>query len=104
MRVRLTYSVELEDVPYSVADLIVDEAGKVDSVQNKLEVIVEALRKPNPHLGLVSKEIDLVRQALSALDTRLNECEGILAGYERAIDPPEQPQQPAEDQQFDGSH
>ena len=103
MRVSLSYSVELEDVPDSVADLIADEAGKIDSVQNKLEVIIEALRKPNPHLGLVSKEIDRVRQSRGALDTRLRECTSILSGYEQALDAVPRSQSPAEDQQFDGS-
>ena len=91
MRVRLTYSVELEDVPYSVADLIEDETNMLDSVQDQLEIVMESLRKPGPHLGLVSKEIDAIRQSLSTLDTRLSECESILAGYERAMAPPSQP-------------
>ena len=131
MRVRLTYSVELEDVPDSVAELIEGELFRIDTVKENIGQAYNALSQDEPHLDLVAKSLDKARQTLGAIDMRLSECESILAGYERAMNPPEeQPQlapppqpapaqaqgrvhkynppytvpkdEPAEDQQFDG--
>ena len=125
MRVRLTYTVELEDVPDSVAELIEGELYRIDNVKESIGHAYNALSQDEPHLDLVAKSLDKARQTLGAIDVRLSECESILAGYERAMNPPEeQPQlapaqaqgrvhkysppytvpkdEPAEDQQFDG--
>ena len=93
MRVRLTYSVELEDVPDSVAELIEGELFRIDLVKESIGQAYNALNQDEPHLDLVAKSLDKARQTLGAIDVRLNECESILAGYERAINPPEQPPQ-----------
>ena len=124
MRVRLSYSVELEDVPDSVAELIEGELYRLENAKEGIGKALEALGHEEPHLDLVAKALDKTRQLLGAIDTRLNECESILAGYERAINPPEPQPAPrapagppraydykppytvvdtsAEDQQFDG--
>ena len=121
MRVRLSYSVELEDVPDAVAELIEGELYRLENAKEGVGKALEALSHEEPHLDLVAKALDKTRQLLGAIDTRLNECESILAGYERAMNPPEPqpapagpsrvydykppytvPDAPAEDQQFDG--
>ena len=108
MRVRLTYSVELEEVPDAVAELIEGELYRVDNLKENIGQAYEALCQEDPHLDLVAKSIDKARKALSDIDTRLNECANILAGYERAIEPPQPEPEPeseiAEDQQFDGEY
>ena len=93
MRVRLSYSVDLEDVPDSVAELIEGELFRIDQAKESIGRAYKALCEDEPHLGLVAKSLDKARQMLGAIDVRLNECESILAGYERAIEPPEEPQQ-----------
>ena len=96
MRVRLSYSVELEDVPDSVAELIEGELFRIDEVKQSIGKALEGLNQDEPHLDLVAKSLDKARQVLGAIDVRLNECESILGGYERAMNPPEQqPQQMA---------
>ena len=93
MRVRLSYSVELEDVPDSVAELIEGELFRIDEVKQSIGKALEGLSQDEPHLDLVAKSLDKARQVLGAIDVRLNECESILGGYERAMNPPEQPPQ-----------
>jgi len=100
MRVRLSYSVELEDVPDAVAELIEGELYRLENAKEGIGKAIEALSHEEPHLDLVAKSLDKTRLLLAAIDTRLSECESILAGYERAVNPPEP--QPAVDQQFDG--
>ena len=104
MRVRLSYSVELEDVPDSVAYLIEGEMFRIDHAKEKIGKAHNALCEDEPHVELVIKSIDEARQSLAAIDVRLSECENILLGYKQAIDTPRQPDEPAVDQQFDGEY
>ena len=92
MRVRLSYSVELEDVPESVAQLIEDEAGHLSYCDHAIDEINSLLREADPSVESALKKIDRVRQILGSLDQRLNECEGILQGYSNAINQPAAPQ------------
>jgi len=102
MRVRLSYSVELEDVPDSVAYLIEGEMFRIDNAKEKIGKAYNALCEDEPHIELVLKSIDQARQALGAIDLRLSECENILEGYRQAQGPLSE--DPAEDQQFDGEY
>ena len=125
MRVRLSYSVELEDVPESVAQLIEDEAGQLSYCDHAINEINNLLREADPPVESALKKIDKVRQVLGSIDQRLNECESILQGYGSAMNaasspapsPPSSPTPPktydynrpysvptehAEDLQFDG--
>ena len=104
MRVRLSYSVELEDVPDSVAELIETEMFRIDSAKEKIGKAYQTLCEEEPHLELVLKSVDQARQVLGAIDLRLSECESILQGYKHAISSPEQASEDdvAEDQQFYG--
>jgi len=104
MRVRLSYSVELEDVPDSVAYLIEGEMFRIDHAKEKIGKAHNALCEDEPHVELVLKSIDQARQALGAIDLRLNECESILEGYRQAQSPQPPPEEPAVDQQFDGEY
>jgi hypothetical protein len=100
MRVRLTYSVELEDVPDCVAELLEKELYSLDVIRESIGKTLESLSAEPPHLGLVSSEIDKARRTIASIDSRLNECQAILNGYEGAIRPPEEKDEPAVDQQF----
>jgi len=94
MRVKLQYSVELDEVPDVVADLIQDEADRLSYCDHAIQSIVESLKQEEPHISFVVDKIDKVRQSLGAIDARLSEMENIIIGYSRAINPP--PEQPLE--------
>ena len=106
MRVRLSYSVELEDVPDSVAGLIEEEMFRINNAKEKIAKAYQTLCGDEPHIELVIKSVDQARQVLGAIDLRLSECESILQGYKQAVDPAEQTsvEEPAIDQQFDGEY
>ena len=68
MRVRLSYSVELEDVPESVAQLIEDEAGQLSYCDHAIDEINNLLREADPPVESALKKIDKVRQVLGSID------------------------------------
>tara|TARA_R110000787_G_C13270018_1_gene431386 strand:+ start:143 stop:544 length:402 start_codon:yes stop_codon:yes gene_type:complete len=92
MRVRLSYSVEIEEIPENIARLIENDWHRLDSTNNEVNNIIDRLREDEPNIKLIITKIDEARQWLGAFDARLNECEGILSGYEKAINTPPQPQ------------
>ena len=93
MRVKLQYSVELDEVPDTVANLIQDEADRLSYCDHAIQSIVESLKQEEPHVSFVIDKIDKVRQTLGAVDIRLAEMENLITGYAHAVNPP-QPQQP----------
>ena len=95
MRVKLQYSVELDEVPEIVAELIEDESSHLNHCGHMIQDVCDALRKEEPNMGFILKKIDKVRQTLGTLDSRLNEMEGLLSGYDNAVNPPPQAVPPA---------
>ena len=103
MRVRLSYSVELEQVPEHVAQLINDEWESISYCDHLIKEIVETLNAEEPFVDSSLKKIDTIRQTLGSLDLRLNECESILEGYRQAQNPPSLDEHEI-DQQFNGEY
>jgi hypothetical protein len=85
MRVRLSYSVELDEVPHTVADLIQDGQQAVGSINANIESVVNRLIDEAPNVLNIINQIDRTRQQLGALDARLTECESMLLGYHKAM-------------------
>ena len=91
MRVKLQYSVELDEVPEIVAELIEDEGSRLTYCDHAIDTICDALKQEDPNIAFIIKKIDSVRQSLGILDNRLQEMEGLLSGYDAAVNPPPQP-------------
>ena len=58
MRVKLQYSVELEEVPDVAANLIEDEADRLSYCDHAIQSIVESLKQEEPHISFVIDKID----------------------------------------------
>jgi len=91
VRVKISYSVELEEVPEHIAELIEEEAAQLSFCDHLCNEIGEILRQPDPHVIIVAEKIDKVRLQLAALDTRLSESIAILSGYHQAKETPQPP-------------
>ena len=83
MRVRLSYSVEAEEIIEEVKRLL-------NTAENKLYKQIGILKRSHDDLSdedllRVIKQIDLTRQELSKYDQTLEDCFAILQGYSRYI-------------------
>lgn len=83
MRVRLSYSVETEEIIEEVKRLL-------NTAENKLYKQIGILKRSHDDLSdedllRVIKQIDLTRQELSKYDQTLEDCFAILQGYSRYI-------------------
>jgi len=90
MRVKIQYSVDLEDVPNQVARLL-PEGWEISDIKESLAEI-----EPDTDPIQAMKTIDYIRKQLFSLDNRLEDCYSILQGYVGVLSrgeeqPPEQP-------------
>ena len=69
MRVNITYSVDIENIPTTVGGLIGETKEKLFLPINKK----------------IDNLLDEVRQDLAKMDSRLLDCGNILEGYQQAI-------------------
>ena len=78
MRVKIQYSVELDEVPEHAAELIEDECGTLSFCDHTISELCSVLRQEDPNLKFSIKKIDKVRQMLAAFDNRLMEMQNLL--------------------------
>ena len=81
MRVGLTYSTEIENIPYEIERLLLS-VEKPD-VQHSIEDIAELVVDNNCVNAMI--KIDELRKQLGNLDHRLQDCHAIISGYTNAM-------------------
>lgn len=98
MRVKISYSVEFDDVPKIVTKKLSAISNDFDLV--KYEINPDSL-SPDNIKRLDS--IDAVRRKLATLDAQLEDCYSILAGYNKALADMKLPKaEPVEESTDDG--
>ena len=101
MRVTLSYSVELEDVPEHVSQLIDDEWERISYCDHIIQEVMDCLKTEDIATDSAIKKIDKIRRTLGSIDTRLKESANILQGYKDATEQPQaeqiNPQSPSQD-------
>jgi septal ring factor EnvC (AmiA/AmiB activator) len=84
MRVKIAYSVELEDIPETIADLLLDEQHLITKVNRNINYVTEHLKNEEPNMDLVLKKIDQARVSLVALDNTMADAFAVLDGFKNA--------------------
>ena len=90
MRVRISYAVDLDDVPDECARMLEDSIQHLSDTQEQIERLIDILSS-NCGVGWQIKErIDKCRQKLAKLDSILADNDMILEGYYAATEPEEE--------------
>ena len=87
MRVRISYSVDLDDVPSECARMLHDSTENIEEIREEISELVKQLDDDKAQGWLVKDKIDRCRQKLAKLDAILSDNDMILAGYFSAKDP-----------------
>lgn len=85
MKVKLSYTVELDDVPNEVRRIL-DLRTSIPYV-TILDSVHKALEDKNYTLAI--EKIESLRHRLNSVDIVLNDCQQILTGYTKALVIPE---------------
>lgn len=88
MKVRLSYSAELSEVSSKVAEMLEAPDKLLMDSPRKIDLITDILMESDGKYAEVAMDmIDNLRRELSTADQSLMECQTILEGYVRAMNP-----------------
>lgn len=87
MRVRISYSVDLEDVPSVCAGMLHDSLEHVEEVREEISELIKQLDDDKAIAWLVKDKIERCRAKLAKLDAALADNDLILEGYFKAKEP-----------------
>jgi len=98
MRVKLTYTADVEDVLTEAANLLQNFAQKMNSNTELYKAAVENLQSSTFNPAQLHHNLDLLRRQLGELDIRLVEVMQIVDGYEQyqrsaRLLPPDMPEE-----------
>jgi hypothetical protein len=80
LKVKISYTVELDDVPRQVYKFLIDEKPSV--ISRDYDNILKIIDDNNIEQAL--HEIDIFRLNLASIDQKLDDAQSILDGYMRA--------------------
>ena len=81
MRVRISYSVDLDDVPAECARMLHDSIEQIEEVREEIGNLVKQLDDDTAQGWLARDNIDRCRRKLAKLDAVLEDNDMILQGY-----------------------
>ena len=87
MRVRISYSVDLEDVPLECARMLHDSLEYIEEIKENISSLVSQLDDDKAQDWLVKDKIERCRKILAKFDSILGDNHAILEGYFKAKEP-----------------
>ena len=81
MRVRISYSVDLDDVPKECARMLAETLEKLGEVQAGIENLIDQLDENKAIDWQVKEKIANCREDLAKVDAKLSDNDLILEGY-----------------------
>ena len=81
MRVRISYSVDLDDVPSECARMLHDSMEYIEEVRDDVNDLVKQLDDGKGQAWIIKDKIDRCRKKLAKLDIILEDNHMILDGY-----------------------
>ena len=86
MRVRISYTVDLDDVPAECARMLHDSMEHIEEVREEISELIKQLDDNKAQDWLVKDKINRCREKLAKLDAILSDNDMILTGYFSAQD------------------
>jgi|TARA_R100000081_G_C4703827_1_gene109079 hypothetical protein len=81
MRVRISYSVEIEEVPREVVRLLNDTGTDLINLKHKLQLLINEIDNKTTNADRAKSEIAELREELAKIDYCLADSDSILQGY-----------------------
>ena len=81
MRVRISYSVEIEEVPREVVRLLNDTGTDLINLKHKLQLLINEIDNKTINGDRAKSEVAELREQLAKIDYCLADSDSILQGY-----------------------
>jgi len=85
MRVKIAYTVKLEEVEEEVSEIMSRAANELDSSYQKIVDIQSDLDAGAGNISNHLKELDTIRRKMMLADQVLEDCMSILQGYRQTL-------------------
>tara|TARA_R100001244_G_scaffold77208_1_gene61183 strand:+ start:179 stop:511 length:333 start_codon:yes stop_codon:yes gene_type:complete len=85
MRVNITYSIELEEIPNKVSELLTEAYPDLVRLQDQIQGIDTSLKAGHTSIEDELNKIDEIRRELANIDFKMMDCAEILHGYQSAL-------------------
>jgi len=86
MRVRISYSVDLDNVPEECSRMLQEASAKINEIHEEVESLVDQLNTENTIGWRCKNIIDRCRRKLGKIDAILADNDMILEGYFTAME------------------
>ena len=96
MRVNITYSIEMDEIPEKVLDFLQGASSKGADIIHDIDDIAFCM-EGNFSIEKALEQIDKVRRELANIDHTMLDCTEILHGYQKALVQLREPQRTIED-------
>ena len=90
MRVRISYSVDLDDVPNECSRMLTETLNKLGDVHRDIESLIDQLDNETGIDWQVKHKLNLCRENLAKIDSVLADNSMILEGYYSSKNPKEE--------------
>jgi hypothetical protein len=93
MRVRISFSVELEDVPLEVSRLLDQVGHDSEVITDEVNSLISDIESGSIDAHRTKVTIEGLRQKLAKMDLVLSDSDLIMQGYHQATTEPEKPEE-----------
>ena len=97
MRVKITYTVGIEEVPKEVAEIMTRATNDLDEAYQEVVKIQTELDNETGQVDDHLKSIDLARRKMFAADQTLQDCQAILLGLKDVVEKTEEKENEIQD-------
>ena len=81
MKVKIAYTVDLEEVELEVQELVTRALNNLETAQSTTEYVCDKLDTQQDSVEGLIEKIEQARLGMLKADTILNDCQTILTGY-----------------------
>ena len=85
MRVKISYTVEMEEVEKEVAEIMAKAAEDLDHAYHEIAGLQNLMETQTGDLNKNLESIDFIRRKMMKADQVLDDCHSILQGYRHAL-------------------
>jgi myo-inositol-1-phosphate synthase len=85
MKVKIAYTVDLEEVELEVQELITRALNNLEVAHSTTEYVCDKLDTQQVSIENLIRKIEQAREEMLKADTVLNDCQTILEGYDNIL-------------------
>ena len=82
MKVKISYSVDIDDIPDSVIKILREATEDIEGVSKKFQDVIKKADSTREYLKILD-DLDKIRKEMYQVDSKLEDCYDIVGGYQR---------------------